>query len=137
MKKVGRLPCAWIWPSSASWRPSPLSGSDLDAATQRQLTRGERLVQVLKQPQYKPLSHEKQVTILYAATRGYLDQFPSDVVAKYEAGPLSLRRERYPQIFSKLEEGPGYHRRDRRPAQDGLRGLRRGIQGYHQIVALG
>jgi F-type H+-transporting ATPase subunit alpha len=79
-------------------------GSDLDAATQRQLTRGERLVQVLKQPQYKPLSHEKQVTILYAATRGYLDQFPSDAVAKYEAGLYPFVEERYPQIFSKLEE---------------------------------
>jgi F-type H+-transporting ATPase subunit alpha len=79
-------------------------GSDLDAATQRQLTRGERLVQVLKQPQYQPLSHEKQVTILYAATRGYLDQFASDVVAKYEAGLYPFVEERYPQIFSKLEE---------------------------------
>ena len=72
--------------------------------TQRQLTRGERLVQVLKQPQYKPLSHEKQVTILYAATRGYLDQYPADMVAKYEAGLYPFVEERYPQIFSKLEE---------------------------------
>jgi F-type H+-transporting ATPase subunit alpha len=79
-------------------------GSDLDAATQRQLTRGARLIQVLKQPQYKPLSHEKQVTILYAATRGYLDKFPTDVVAKYEAGLYPFVEERYPQIFSKLEE---------------------------------
>ncbi len=76
----------------------------MDAATQRQLTRGERLVQVLKQPQYKPLNHEKQVTILYAATRGYLDQFPSDTVAKYEAGLYPFVEERYPQIFTKLEE---------------------------------
>jgi F-type H+-transporting ATPase subunit alpha len=79
-------------------------GSDLDAATQKQLTRGERLVQVLKQPQYKPLSHEMQVTILYAATRGYLDGFPSDMAAKYEAGLHPFMEERYPQISSKLEE---------------------------------
>ncbi|MDL2269528.1 F0F1 ATP synthase subunit alpha [Desulfosarcina sp. OttesenSCG-928-A07] len=79
-------------------------GSDLDAATQRQLTRGERLVQVLKQPQYKPLSHEKQVCILYAATRGYLDAFPADTVAKYEAGLYSFIEDRFPQIYSKLEE---------------------------------
>jgi F-type H+-transporting ATPase subunit alpha len=79
-------------------------GSDLDAATQRQLTRGERLVQVLKQPQYQPLSHEKQVTILYAATRGYLDTFPSDTVAKYEAGLYPFVEDRYPQIYAKLEE---------------------------------
>lgn len=61
-------------------------------------------MQVLKQPQYKPLSHEMQVTILYAATRGYLDQFPSDVVAKYEAGLYPFVEERYPQIYAKLEE---------------------------------
>lgn len=79
-------------------------GSDLDAATQKQLIRGERLVQVLKQPQYRPLSHEKQVVILYAATRGYLDQFPSAVVAKYEAGLYPFIEERYPQVFAKLEE---------------------------------
>ncbi len=78
-------------------------GSDLDKATQAQLTRGERLVQVLKQPQYQPLSHEKQVTILYAATRGYLDNFPSDTVAKYEAGLYPFVEERFPEIFTKLE----------------------------------
>ena len=61
-------------------------GSDLDAATQKQLTRGERLVQILKQPQYQPLSLTKQVIILYAGTKGYLDDFPADVVEKYEAG---------------------------------------------------
>ena len=61
-------------------------------------------MQVLKQPQYQPLSHEKQVTILYAATRGYLDKFPSEFVAKYEAGLHPFMEERYPEIASKLEE---------------------------------
>ena len=79
-------------------------GSDLDKATQRQLTRGQRLVEILKQPQYQPLSMAKQVTILYAATRGYLDNFPSDTVAKYEAGLHGFVEERYPQIYTKLEE---------------------------------
>jgi F-type H+-transporting ATPase subunit alpha len=79
-------------------------GSDLDAATQRQLTRGQRLVQILKQPQYQPLSMEKQVTILYAGTRGFLDKFPVDVVAKYEAGLFAFIEERYPKVFSQLKE---------------------------------
>jgi F-type H+-transporting ATPase subunit alpha len=48
--------------------------SDLDQATQRQLNRGARLVEVLKQPQYRPLSVEQQVVILYAATQGYFDE---------------------------------------------------------------
>ena len=48
-------------------------GSDLDKATQKQLNRGRRLVEILKQPQYQPLPVEKQVVIIYAATNGYLD----------------------------------------------------------------
>jgi F-type H+-transporting ATPase subunit alpha len=79
-------------------------GSDLDAATQRQLTRGQRLVQILKQPQYQPLSMEKQVTILFAGTRGFLDKFPTDVVAKYEAGLFTFLEERHPQVFAQLKE---------------------------------
>jgi len=79
-------------------------GSDLDAATQRQLTRGERLVQVLKQPQYAPLSIEKQVAILYAGTKGFLDEFPATAVEKYEAGLYTFIEERYPQIFTDLAE---------------------------------
>jgi len=79
-------------------------GSDLDAATQRQLTRGERLVEILKQPQYQPLSLKKQVIILYAGTNGYLDKYPIDVIAKYEAGLYPFIEERYPQIFSEIAE---------------------------------
>src|SRR6187200_426253 len=51
-------------------------GSDLDPATQKQLNRGKRLTEILKQPQYQPLSVEKQVAIIYAATNGYLDPVP-------------------------------------------------------------
>jgi F-type H+-transporting ATPase subunit alpha len=58
-------------------------GSDLDKSTQNQLTRGARLVEILKQPQYKPLPMEKQVTILFAGTRGFLDKYPIDVLAKF------------------------------------------------------
>jgi len=79
-------------------------GSDLDKATQQQLTRGARLVEILKQPQYQPLSMAKQVTILYAGTRGFLDELPLDVLAKYEAGLYPFIEDRYPQIFSRLEE---------------------------------
>jgi len=79
-------------------------GSDLDAATQRQLTRGARLVEILKQPQFQPLSMEKQVAILYAGTKGYLDKYPIDVLAKYEAGLYTFIEDRYPQIFSELKE---------------------------------
>ncbi|MGD8267341.1 MAG: F0F1 ATP synthase subunit alpha [Desulfobacterales bacterium] len=79
-------------------------GSDLDAATQKQLTRGQRLVEILKQPQYQPLSGEKQVIILYAGTRGYLDNLPIDVLAKYEAGLYKFIEDRFPQVLEGLTE---------------------------------
>lgn len=79
-------------------------GSDLDKATQQQLTRGSRLVEILKQGQYQPLPLEKQVSILYAGTKGYLDKYPVEVLSKYEAGLYPFIESKYPQIFSELAE---------------------------------
>ncbi len=79
-------------------------GSDLDKATQRQLTRGQRLVEILKQPQYQPLSMPQQITILYAGTRGFLDDLPTDMVAKYEAGLYPFIQDRFPKVFETLKE---------------------------------
>src|SRR5688500_8924989 len=59
-------------------------GSDLDKATQAQLNRGRRLVEILKQPQYQPVAVEKQVAIIYAATKGFLDAVPVEDVFRYE-----------------------------------------------------
>jgi F-type H+-transporting ATPase subunit alpha len=79
-------------------------GSDLDAATQRQLTRGARLVEILKQGQYQPLSMEKQVFVLYAGTRGFLDEYPTDMVGRYEEGLYKFAEERFPNVLSGLKE---------------------------------
>jgi F-type H+-transporting ATPase subunit alpha len=79
-------------------------GSDLDAATQAQLTRGERLVEILKQPQYQPLPMEKQVTILYAGTKGFLDQLPVNTLADYEAQLYDYIESNEASIFSDLKE---------------------------------
>jgi len=79
-------------------------GSDLDAATQKQLTRGERLVELLKQPQFKPLPMHKMVTALYAGTKGYIDKYPREAVSKYEAGLYPFVENRFPEIFSGLQE---------------------------------
>ena len=59
-------------------------GSDLDASTQKMLARGERLTELLKQPQYAPLSVEEQVCVIYAGTRGYLDKIPTSAVRRFE-----------------------------------------------------
>jgi F-type H+-transporting ATPase subunit alpha len=58
-------------------------GSDLDASTQRQLSRGERLMELLKQPQYQPLPVHQQVIMIYAATRGYMDEVPVAEIDQY------------------------------------------------------
>ena len=79
-------------------------GSDLDAATQQQLTRGARLVELLKQPQYQPLPLEKQVVILYAGTKGFMDKYPVSVVTKYEDGLYGFITDRFPQIFEGIKE---------------------------------
>jgi F-type H+-transporting ATPase subunit alpha len=64
-------------------------GSDLDAATQRQLARGERLTELLKQPQYSPQSVEEQVCVIYAGTRGYLDKIAVADIGRFESEFLS------------------------------------------------
>jgi F-type H+-transporting ATPase subunit alpha len=58
--------------------------SDLDAATQKQLARGQRVVEVLKQPQYRPMPVEQQIMIIYAVTNGYLDDVPVGKIRKWE-----------------------------------------------------
>jgi F-type H+-transporting ATPase subunit alpha len=60
-------------------------GSDLDAATQKLLARGERMVELLKQPQYSPLTVEKQVLILFAGTQGFVDELPTSSLQRYES----------------------------------------------------
>lgn len=77
-------------------------GSDLDAATQAQLRRGSRLVEVLKQGQYQPYSVEKQVVIVYAATNGYLDDVPVEKVRAFEAEFISFLESNYKDILTDL-----------------------------------
>ena len=67
-------------------------GSDLDPATQKLLNRGARLTELLKQPQYSPLTNAEQVVVLYAGTNGYLDDMPVASVGKFEAGLIDYMR---------------------------------------------
>src|SRR5512137_732781 len=79
-------------------------GSDLDKSTQRQINRGRRLVEILKQPQYVPMSAEKQVMILFAGTFGYLDEVPVDSVAEYEKQMLEFVGTKQPEILKEIKE---------------------------------
>ncbi len=73
-------------------------GSDLDKATQAQLARGERLVEILKQGQYVPLSVEKQVMIIYAAVNGYLDEYPVSALKRYEEELYPFMESSHPEV---------------------------------------
>jgi F-type H+-transporting ATPase subunit alpha len=79
-------------------------GSDLDKATQNQLNRGRRLVEILKQPQYQPLSVEKQVLILFAGANGYLDGIKESDVAAYEQKLYEFFEVRHAAVIQMLSE---------------------------------
>ncbi len=79
-------------------------GSDLDAATQRLLNRGERLTELLKQPQFSPLQMEEQVVVLYAGTRGYLDGVPTRQVTRYEKELLTHLRGAKKDLLAKIRK---------------------------------
>jgi F-type H+/Na+-transporting ATPase subunit alpha len=79
-------------------------GSDLDASTQKMLARGERLTELLKQPQYKPFAVEEQVAVIYAGTRGYLDPFPTNKVQAFQEALLSKLKTSYPQFLDGIRK---------------------------------
>lgn len=77
-------------------------GSELDDDTKEKLAQGERIREMLKQPQYKPMPVEKQVVIIYAATRKYLLDIPVDRVLEFEDGLFEHINTKYPEIFEKI-----------------------------------
>ncbi len=88
-------------------------GSDLDRATQAQLARGQRMVELLKQGQYQPLSVEKQVVSIYAGTQGMLDDLPVDSVREFETFFHAWLERRAPLVLTEI--------RDRKELSDALR----------------
>ncbi|WP_372781879.1 F0F1 ATP synthase subunit alpha [Phenylobacterium sp.] len=77
-------------------------GSDLDITTQRQLARGERLTELLKQPQYSPLAVEEQVAVVYAGTRGYLDRIATNQVRRFESELLAHLHGKHQALLDKI-----------------------------------
>ncbi|WP_096023472.1 MULTISPECIES: F0F1 ATP synthase subunit alpha [Campylobacter] len=76
--------------------------SDLDESSRKQLERGQRMVEVLKQPPYSPLPVENQVVIIYAGSNGYLDDIPVSAVTKFEAELYPYIEAKYPDIFEQI-----------------------------------
>lgn len=79
-------------------------GSDLDKATQAQLARGSRLVELLKQGQYVPLAVERQVVVIYAGTRGYVDEYPESALGRYEAELIEYMEANHKALLDEIKE---------------------------------
>ncbi|MFA5005815.1 MAG: F0F1 ATP synthase subunit alpha [Candidatus Omnitrophota bacterium] len=78
-------------------------GTDLDKTTRAQLTRGERMVEILKQVQYEPLDISKQVISIYSGIKGYLDELPVNVIKRFEAELFKFAEANYPRIQQEIQ----------------------------------
>jgi F-type H+-transporting ATPase subunit alpha len=79
-------------------------GSELDADTRERLAQGERIREVLKQPQYRPLAVEKQIIAIYAVTKKYMLDLPVARVAEFEHGLLEFIDTKYPEIYASIRD---------------------------------
>ncbi len=79
-------------------------GSELDKATQAQLSRGQRLTELLKQDQFKPLAVDKQIVVIFAGTQGYVDDLPISEVRPYEKSLLDFLDTSRPGLLQKIRE---------------------------------
>ena len=103
-------------------------GSDLDATTQRLLSRGSRLTELLKQPQFSPLKMEEQVCVIYAGVNGYLDPLPVERVRAFEDGLLGTLRSQHGDILNAI--------RDKRDLDDATGGkLKAAVESYAKTFA--
>ena len=101
--------------------------SDLDAATKKQLDRGARTVEVLKQPQYSPMPVEQQVMIIYAVSNGFIDDVPVAKVREWERAFLDFMAAQFPQV------GDGI-RKEKTMSKDLEATLRQGIEAYKKVA---
>ena len=101
--------------------------SDLDAATKKQLLRGQKLTEVLKQPQYKPLSVAQQVTILFAANEGFLDEVDNKKINEFKAGWFEYFEANMPELNKALNEGA-------KLSDDDMKALKEALEAYSKTL---
>jgi F-type H+-transporting ATPase subunit alpha len=104
--------------------------SDLDAATKRQLERGARTVEVLKQGQYAPMPVEQQIMVIFAVTNGYLDEIDTAKIREWERGFHDFMKSQYPQVGDAI-------RSKKEISKDVEADLRRGIEAYNKTMKNG
>jgi F-type H+-transporting ATPase subunit alpha len=102
-------------------------GSDLDKATKAQLDKGQRIQEILKQPQYSPLPVAQQVAVIYAVTNGYLDEVPIDNVREWEDGFHEFMRTAHPEILETITT-------EKRISDETTESLKKAILEYNRTV---
>ena len=105
-------------------------GSDLDKTTQAQLARGERMLEILKQPQFKPLPVEKQVVLIYAGTKGHIDKVAIDDLGRWEQEYYRFIGERYPGLFEVI-------RTEKKISEETAATLEKAIGEFHEMFSAG
>jgi F-type H+/Na+-transporting ATPase subunit alpha len=110
--------------------------SDLDAASRAQLDRGARLVELLKQPQYSPLSVERQVVVIWAGTSGYLDDVPVDDIGRFQEEFIDSLQRKHPGIYDAIRETGELSDDTATALKDAIEEFRRGfeISGGEMLV---
>lgn len=101
--------------------------SDLDAATKKQLLRGQKLTEVLKQPQYKPLTVAQQVSILFAANEGFLDNVDNKEINAFKAGWFEFFEANMPELSKQLNEGS-------KLSDDDIKALKAQLEAYAKTL---
>ena len=99
-----RIVCDWTCRSTASWRPSRPSPPTWTPTSKAQLERGARLVELLKQPQYSPMSVEDQVVAIFLGTQGHLDSVPVEDVGRFEAEFIEHMKASHDEILKDIRE---------------------------------
>ncbi|HVH72850.1 MAG TPA: F0F1 ATP synthase subunit alpha, partial [Candidatus Dormibacteraeota bacterium] len=110
-------------------------GQDLDKATQAQLARGQRLTEVLKQPQYQPVDVEKQVLVVWAATNGYVDDVPVEQIKKFEGELLRFIENSHPGVLQKLRETKAINEEIQKDLEQSLKDFKERWREEAQAVA--
>jgi F-type H+-transporting ATPase subunit alpha len=112
-------------------------GSDLDKATQAQLNRGKRLVEVLKQGQYEPLPFSRQILIIYAGTNGYLDDLPVEQIREFEAGLHKFVSSVNPKLLDMIMEKKTLDETIKADIESTLKEFTQRFVSEHQLAGAG
>jgi F-type H+-transporting ATPase subunit alpha len=112
-------------------------GSDLDKATQAQLNRGKRLVEVLKQGQYEPLPFSRQILIIYAGTNGYLDDLPVEQIREFEAGLHKFVSSVNPKLLDTIMEKKTLDETIKADIESTLKEFTQRFVSEHQLAGAG